>query len=65
MMDPRMTIHLSSTHDSSLARDLDTAVLPQQGRIRTDDDVGSVSTVCSDMESDFVDVAGNARRWLP
>jgi len=27
------------------------------GRTRGDDDVGSVSTVCSDMDSDFVDVA--------
>ena len=29
----------------------------RKGRVRMDDDVGSVSTVCSDTESDFLDVA--------
>ena len=36
------------------------------GRTRMDEDVGSVSTVCSDMESDFVDGGaglGQGRIW--
>ena len=39
------------THEDSMPSRFPT------GRVRMDEDVGSVSTVCSDMESDFVDVA--------
>ena len=52
---PRSRIHFPLDH--APGEDTNASASVVTGRTRGDDDVGSVSTVCSDMDSDFVDVA--------
>ena len=49
--------------DHAPGEDTDAPTNVATGRALGDDDVGSVSTVCSDMDSDFVDVALEACSW--
>ncbi len=59
---PRSTSHPHASGPREHAPEEDKR---RKGRVRMDDDVGSVSTVCSDTESDFLDVALEACAWLP
>ena len=56
-MNPRIFTHRSDLSERGDLHEHAPEDTSRKGRVRMDEDVGSVSTVCSDMESDFVDVA--------